>query len=132
MPRSEKGFSLVIVLVVVLAILALVAVGFFLSKGKPAEKIVIGVKSAPLGFYGQDAVEYESPTFNFNSNIFEGLTTFTKDLKFASRQLVESWDNPSDTVWRLRLKKGVKFHNGYDFTAEDIKNPNQISKSYLY
>src|SRR3989344_8859573 len=95
------------------------------------DSVIIGVKSAPLGFYGQEKVQYESPTFNFNSNIFEGLTTFTKDLKFASRQLVESWDNPSDTVWRLRLKKGVKFHNGYDFTAEDAKYSIDFAKQYV-
>src|SRR3989344_2785211 len=95
------------------------------------DTVIIGVKSAPLGFYGQEKVQYESPTFNFNSNIFEGLTTFTKDLKFASRQLVESWDNPSDTVWRLRLRKGVTFHNGDEFTAEDAKYSIEFGKDYV-
>ena len=95
------------------------------------DSVIIGVKSAPLGFYGQEKVQYESPTFNFNSNIFEGLTTFTKDLKFASRQLVESWDNPSDTVWRLRLRKGIKFHNGADFSAEDAKFSIDFGKKYV-
>ncbi|OGE31906.1 hypothetical protein A2631_02165 [Candidatus Daviesbacteria bacterium RIFCSPHIGHO2_01_FULL_44_29] len=127
----------------VLTILALFIAGaglfyyFKLYKGSAPkttssiDTVRIGLKSAPLGFYGQKDIEYESPTFNFNSNIFEGLTTFTKDLKFASRQLVESWDNPSDTVWRLRLKKGVKFHNGYDFTAEDAKYSIDFAKQYV-
>ena len=138
--RNQKGFSAVIILVVVLVILSVLA--YFLfgkyktptkteSIGKSAEKIVIGVKSAPLGFYGQDSVEYESPTFNFNANIFEGLTTFDKDLKFASRQLVESWDNPSDTTWRLRLRQGVKFHDGSLFDAEDAKASVDFAKKYV-
>lgn len=98
------------------------------------DTVTIGIKSAPLGFYGQTEEQgfaFETPTFNFNANIFEGLTTFTKDLKFASRQLVESWDNPKDTTWRLRLRKGVKFHNGDDFTAEDAKYSIDFGKKYV-
>ncbi len=141
-PSSSKSYLLPLVLVFGLLLGA--ATWFLLrpvetdlnststaKEGNAVDSVVIGIKSAPLGFYGQDSVEYESPTFNFNSNIFEGLTTFTKDLKFASRQLVESWTNPSDTQWRLKLRKGVMFHNGEEFTAEDAKYSIDFGKDYV-
>ena len=36
--------------------------------------------------------------------------------------LAESWEtSPDGLVWNFHLKKGVKFHNGRELTAEDIK-----------
>jgi peptide/nickel transport system substrate-binding protein len=35
--------------------------------------------------------------------------------------LATSVENPDDRTWRFHLRKGVKFHNGDDFTAADVK-----------
>jgi peptide/nickel transport system substrate-binding protein len=35
--------------------------------------------------------------------------------------LAVSWTLISDTVWEFKLRPGVKFHDGSDFTAEDVK-----------
>ena len=35
--------------------------------------------------------------------------------------LAESWEQIDDKTMQFHLRKGVKFHNGYDLTAEDIK-----------
>jgi len=49
--------------------------------------------------------------------------------------LAESWENIEPTVWEIKLRQGVKFHNGDDFTAETVKwnwdritNPEQKSQ----
>jgi peptide/nickel transport system substrate-binding protein len=34
--------------------------------------------------------------------------------------LAESWRTISDTVWEFKLRSGVKWHDGRDFTAEDV------------
>jgi peptide/nickel transport system substrate-binding protein len=34
--------------------------------------------------------------------------------------LAESWRLLGDTVWELKLRPGVKFHDGGDFTADDV------------
>ena len=35
--------------------------------------------------------------------------------------LAESWETPTNTTYVFHLRKGVKFHNGREFTAEDVQ-----------
>lgn len=35
--------------------------------------------------------------------------------------LAEKWEAVDDTTWRFHLRKGVKWHDGKDFTAADVK-----------
>lgn len=62
----------------------------------------------------------ESPTLGVLINIYDPLTDISKDLKVVPA-LAESWENVEPTVWEFKLRKGVKFHNGNDFDAEDVR-----------
>ena len=52
-------------------------------------------------------------------NVYEGLTKRDKDLNIIPG-LAERWEVLEPTRWRFYLRKGVKFHNGEDFTADDV------------
>src|SRR6478609_1377791 len=56
---------------------------------------------------------------NVNDFIFEKLTTRGKDLALQPA-LAVSWEAKSPTLWRFNLRKGVTFHDGTSFTAEDV------------
>src|SRR5436190_6969571 len=61
----------------------------------------------------------ESTTHGHLGNVYEALIARDKDLKIIPA-LAESWETPEPTRWRFHLRKGVKFHNGDPFTADDV------------
>src|SRR5438445_9724571 len=61
----------------------------------------------------------ETTTIAHHGHIYEGLVTRDKDLKIIPA-LAESWETLEPTRWRFHLRKGVKFHNGDPFTADDV------------
>lgn len=62
---------------------------------------------------------YDIVAISFRNNVFDYLVDRDYDGKYVPG-LAESWKADGTTV-TFRLRKGVKFHNGDDFTAEDVK-----------
>ena len=60
-----------------------------------------------------------TPNFALGSHIFEQLVDRTPEGKPVPA-LAESWKAIDDKTWEFRLRRGVKWHNGQDFTAEDV------------
>jgi peptide/nickel transport system substrate-binding protein len=54
-----------------------------------------------------------------NDHVYERLTHRGKDLKLVP-SLATSWEAKSPTVWRFHLRRGVTFHDGTPFTADDV------------
>ncbi len=52
-------------------------------------------------------------------NVYEGLIRRGADMKIEPA-LATSWEVISPTQWRFHLRKGVKYHNGNPFTADDV------------
>src|SRR5262245_2244976 len=50
---------------------------------------------------------------------YEGLTRYNKQYQ-PEPCLATGWKQMSDTQWRFNLRKGVKFHDGSPFTADDV------------
>ncbi|NYT58628.1 ABC transporter substrate-binding protein [Alcaligenaceae bacterium] len=61
----------------------------------------------------------ETFTLGFQSWFYETLTAYDKDLKLVP-MLAEKWENPEPTKWVFHLRKGVTFHDGSPFTADDV------------
>ena len=56
---------------------------------------------------------------NINGQVYERLVQRGKKLELVPG-LAESWTQVSPTLWRFNLRRGVKFHDGAPFTAEDV------------
>jgi peptide/nickel transport system substrate-binding protein len=62
----------------------------------------------------------ETTTLGLQGNVYEGLTKRDKQLKIIPG-LAERWEVLDGAKrWRFYLRKGVKFHNGNDFNADDV------------
>ncbi|HSE00547.1 MAG TPA: ABC transporter substrate-binding protein [Burkholderiales bacterium] len=60
-----------------------------------------------------------TPNNNIGAHVFD--TLVMKDAGGRIRPgLAESWRAVDDLTWEFRLRKGVKFHDGSDFTAADV------------
>jgi peptide/nickel transport system substrate-binding protein len=61
----------------------------------------------------------ETFTLGYLGNVYEGLAAYDENLQLVPA-LAESWETTSPTKWVFHLRKGVKFHNGDAFTADDV------------
>lgn len=61
----------------------------------------------------------EGPTSTANKQVYEPLIMRGPDL-VKEPGLALSWEPIEPTVWEFKLREGVKFHGGEDFTAEDV------------
>ena len=61
----------------------------------------------------------ESLQLSVTGNVYEPLVTRDKDLNLIPA-LAAGWKQTSPTVWRFELRKGVQFHDGTPFTADDV------------
>ena len=82
------------------------------------DSIVVGISSTILSL---DPTNHrDRDTQMVIKNMFDSLTTRDRHLLVVP-QLAESWTSLDLTTWEFKLRKGVKFHNGDDFTANDVK-----------
>lgn len=65
-------------------------------------------------------------------NIYDSLLGIDSEFR-TTPALAISWSTPDIQTWRFNLRHGVKFHNGEDFTAKDVKfTLEDSSNSYYY
>jgi peptide/nickel transport system substrate-binding protein len=56
----------------------------------------------------------------YSHMVFDPLVRWTQDMKFEPRLAVK-WERINDLSMRFYLRKGVKFHSGNPFTAQDVQ-----------
>ncbi len=62
----------------------------------------------------------DSASAEISGYIFNGLTKYDKDIRIIG-DLAKSWDiSPDGLAITFHLKRGVKWHDGVEFTAEDV------------
>ncbi|MDR1971192.1 MAG: ABC transporter substrate-binding protein [Treponema sp.] len=63
----------------------------------------------------------QTPAVQVTNHIFDTLVQFEGTSSRIVPQIAESWEQLSPTSYRFRIRRGIKFHNGADLTAEDVK-----------
>ncbi len=60
-----------------------------------------------------------NPEFFVIWGLFNTLVKFDANMNVGG-DLAESWTNPDPTTWEFKLRRGVKFHDGSEMTADDV------------
>lgn len=97
--------------------LSTAAAGALLAGTASAQTLTMGVRAGP---------ESLDPHFTATGthsealkHVFDTLTHLGPQLEIQPG-LAESWRVVNETTWEFRLRRGVKFHDGSDMTAEDV------------
>lgn len=101
------------------------------------QTLIYGSDSEPAGLDPHKVPAHAS--VRIYTKIYDSLVKTDKDMNYVPN-LAESWETPDDTTYIFNLRKNVKFHNGRQMTADDVKysferilNPDtaSIAKSYF-
>lgn len=105
-------------LTVVIAALAILSTFGVPASAAPEGTLVVGMEADP---YAMDPLAaWMTYGMVIMRQIYDTVIDFGPNGELNPR-LATSWEQPDDLTWRFHLRKGVKFHNGYPFTAEDFK-----------
>jgi peptide/nickel transport system substrate-binding protein len=92
--------------------------GVVLVTSAAAQTLTIGVRGGP------DSIDPHFTATGTHAealkHVFDTLVWSGDGLELEPR-LAESWKPLNDTTWEFKLRRGVKFHDGSDFTAADVK-----------
>src|SRR5262250_3150846 len=90
-----------------------------LAGAAPSGKVVIaqGVDPSTLDAMNQQ----ETPASVVATHLYDTLVERDQNLKLVPGLAAEMPKLLAPTVWEIKLRKGVKFHNGEDFNADSVK-----------
>ncbi len=98
-------------------VLLTLAVFLLLVGSSFAATLNLGVASEAITL--DPYVQNETATSSTLSNIFDTLIRFDADYNLVPG-LATSWKAIDEKTWEVKLRKGVTFHNGNPFNADDV------------
>ncbi len=102
---------------IVHAILAFVLIALAMPLAAEEKTIIIGVDQEAIGLDPHIVTAFSS--HRRVDLLYNKLVRHDENLKIVP-DLAESWEVPDNTTYIFNLRKGVKFHNGKEMTAEDV------------
>jgi peptide/nickel transport system substrate-binding protein len=116
MVRSFRTLILNISCAVVLIVSLSLFPGTAAAQG--AGRVVIGIPTPPTTF---QPYYFSIAFYHLYNQLYNVLVRLDQSQR-PQPELAESWDISADGLtMTLRLRQGVKFHSGRDFTAQDVK-----------
>ncbi|GGF58494.1 peptide ABC transporter substrate-binding protein [Azorhizobium oxalatiphilum] len=89
------------------------------AEGRKGGHLAVSLVPEPAGLIG--GLYHANPSIVVSQNLFDGLVTYDADLNPVP-QLATSWTKSQDgKVVTLKLREGVKWHDGQPFTSADVK-----------
>ncbi len=111
---------LVPTIIATVLVLALTACGSAAGPAAEPQVLTIGqdLEARTLDPHGDIA----TLVTNYHRHMFNTLVRRSNDEKLELEgDLALSWENVDPVTWEFKLREGVKFHDGSELTAEDIK-----------
>ena len=106
--------------IVLLLSLVLSACGGGGGKTESGAKDKLTVATAADATTLDPSAQNDSYAANIMAQIYDGLIEIDQD-GVVHEKLAESYETPDNLTYIFHLKKGVKFHNGEELKASDVK-----------
>ncbi len=116
--RGRKAVTLLSVIALALATLFSFATA---QDPEPVQggTVTVAITADPPGWDPTISTSQEIPRVMYH-NVYEGLVRFDRSGAIVPA-LAESWTTSDDGLtWTFKLREGVKFHDGTDFTVDDV------------
>lgn len=80
-------------------------------------RLIIGKPYEATGY--DPHVESNQTSWEIHASVYESLVFLGDNLE-PTPGLAESWETPDEQTYVLKIREGVKFHNGREMTADDV------------
>jgi peptide/nickel transport system substrate-binding protein len=120
MKNFLKICSILFTALAFLSCLLLMSPGPLQAAEKPQRggRLTVATDSTAVGLDPHLVLAFAS--YTFFEHVYETLIRYNQNMELEPC-LATSWEQPDDLTYIFHLRKGVKFHDGSDFTAEDVK-----------
>ncbi len=113
MDMNKKFPALLLVLVLIL--------GAVMPTWAQGGGTLIGAFDVGPGGFAQTIPYFDTAGRTWLSKLWSPLISWNADMSALVPQLATDWSsNDDNTVWTFTLREGVKWHDGEDFTADDV------------
>lgn len=111
----KKTYVVLVVLLLCFCTTDLIARG----EQEPSDRMIIREASQVPGLITPGV--WDGQTLSLNASIYDFLAELDPETGGLTPSLATEWSSEDARVWTVKLREGVKFHDGTDFTSLDVR-----------